>query len=81
MSTDATLTALDLTKFTKLMAAVNDFVFALTTSDPVAIAKARTYAQAFATVFDPEKPSPYIDLGNFANLVTQFADTPEVLAK
>lgn len=80
MSTDATLTALDLTKFTKLMAALNDFAFALTTSDPVAIAKARTYAQAFATVFDPEKPSPYIDLGNFANLVTQFADTPEVLA-
>ncbi|MEZ4737040.1 MAG: clostripain-related cysteine peptidase [Caldilineaceae bacterium] len=80
MRTDATLTAVDLRKFPGLMAALNHFAFALTAGDPAAIAKARTYAQAFETVFDPEEPSPYLDLGNFANLVTGFADTPEVTA-
>ncbi len=77
MSADVTLTALDLSKFTPLMAAFNDFAFALTTVDPAAIAKARTYAQAFESVFDPAEPSPYIDLGHFAKLVAEFAGTNE----
>ncbi len=77
MSQDVTLTALDLSKFTPLMAALNDFAFALTTVDPAAIAKARTYAQAFETVFDPAEPSPYIDLGHFAKLVAEFAESNE----
>ena len=73
MSQDVTLTAIDLSKFTALMAALNDFAFALTTVDPTAIAQARTYAQAFETVFDPEAPSPYLDLGHFAKLAAEFA--------
>ncbi|MCB0129077.1 MAG: hypothetical protein KDE58_42720, partial [Caldilineaceae bacterium] len=78
MRADTTLTAVNLSKFSDLMTAFNDFLFALTVTDPAAIAKARTYAQSFETVFDPEEPSPYIDLGNFANLVTNFADDPDV---
>lgn len=77
MSADVTLTALDLSKLTPLMAALNDFALALTTVDPAAVAKARTYAQAFETVFDPEEPSPYIDLGHFAKLVAEFAGANE----
>lgn len=73
MSQDVTLTAIDLSKLPPLMAALNDFAFALTTADPAAIAKARTYAQAFETVFDPEEPSPYLDLGHFAKLAAEFA--------
>ena len=78
MSIDATLTAVDLTKFSALMDAFNQFSLALTEVDPESIAKARTYAQSFETVFDPEAPSPYIDLGNFAKLVTEFSESPEV---
>lgn len=78
MGQDVTLTAIDLSKFTGLMAALNDFAFALTTVDPTAIAQARTYAQAFETVFDPEAPSPYLDLGHFAKLVAEFAQSDEV---
>ncbi|MFN8440271.1 MAG: clostripain-related cysteine peptidase [Caldilineaceae bacterium] len=80
MSVDVTLTALDLTKFSALMDALNQFAFALTEADPAAVAKARTYAQAFETVFDPEKPSPYIDLGNFTKLVAEFDDSPKIAA-
>lgn len=75
MSADVTLTAVDLGKFTPLMSALNDFALALTEADPEAVAQARTYAQAFETVFDPEQPSPYLDLGHFAKLVAEFAQT------
>ncbi len=78
MSEDVTLTAIDLSKITPLMAALNEFAFALTTVDPVAVAKARTYAQSFESVFDPEEPSPYIDLGHFAKLVAEFAESAKV---
>lgn len=79
MRADTTLTAVNLTKFGGLMQALNEFLVTLTTSDPAAIAKARTYAQSFETVFDSEEPSPYIDLGNFANLVTEFTDDADVV--
>ena len=78
MSEDVTLTAVDLSKFTGLMDALNEFAFALTGADPVAVAKARTYAQSFESVFDPEQPSPYIDLGHFAKLAAEFAASDEV---
>ena len=78
MSEDVTLTAVDLSKFTPLMAALNEFAFALTSADPVAVAKARTYAQSFESVFDPQQPSPYIDLGHFAKLAAEFAESDEV---
>jgi len=70
-----TLTAIDLTKFPALINALNAFAFALTEVDPAAIARARTYAQSFETVFGEDAPSPYIDLGHFANLVNEFAET------
>ena len=80
MSQDATLTAINLTKFGALMAALNEFAYTLTGVDPTAIAKARTYAQSFETVFGEKEPSPYLDLGHFAALVTKFANVPELSA-
>lgn len=68
-----TLTAIDLAKFPALVDALNEFAFALTEVDPAAIARARTYAQSFETVFGEDAPSPYIDLGHFASLVNEFA--------
>jgi hypothetical protein len=68
-----TLTAVDLAKFPALVDALNEFAYALTEIDPTAIARARTYAQSFESVFGEEVPSPFLDLGNFAALVTEFA--------
>ncbi len=75
-SESVTLTALDLAKFPALIDALNEFAFALTAADPDAVARARTYAQSFETVFGEEEPSPFLDLGNFANLAAEFAASP-----
>ena len=80
MSADVTLTAINLMKFAPLMDALNEFSFMLTGIDPVAIAKARTYAQSFETVFAEEEPSPFLDLGHFAALVTKFAGDADLTA-
>ncbi|MFO7634971.1 MAG: clostripain-related cysteine peptidase, partial [Caldilinea sp.] len=74
-SQSVTLTAIDLTRFSNLMDALNEFAMALTEADPAEIARARTYAQSFESVFGEGTPSPYIDLGHFANLVAQFAES------
>ena len=68
-----TLTAVDLAKLPALIDALNEFAYALTEVDPAAVARARTYAQSFESVFGEEVPSPYLDLGNFAALAAEFA--------
>jgi hypothetical protein len=77
---DVTLSALDLTEMPDLMQAFNEFAFALTAVDPAAVARARTYAQSFENTFGEAVPSPYLDLGNFASLVAQFAESDDVNA-
>ncbi len=72
-SRSVTLTAVDLAKFPALIDALNEFAFALTEVDPDAVARARTYAQSFESVFGEEAPSPFLDLGNFAALAAEFA--------
>lgn len=79
-SQSVTLTAVDLTKFPALIEALNEFAYALTAVDPEAIARARTYAQTFESVFGEEVPSPYLDLGNFVGLVTELAQSKELTA-
>ncbi len=55
-SRSVTLTAVDLAKFPALIDALNEFAFALTEVDPDAVARARTYAQSFESVFGEEAP-------------------------
>ncbi len=72
---DATLTAVDLSAIPAVNTALDGFTAALTGIDQNGVAKARTYAQAYESVFGEEGedgskwPSPYIDLGHFAQLV------------
>ncbi len=75
-----TLTAVDLQVMPAFMDAFNEFAFALAYEDPAAVARARTYAQSFESVFGEEVPSPYLDLGNFARLVTEFAGSDDLTA-
>lgn len=75
-----TLTAVDLQVMPAFMDAFNEFAFALAYVDPAAVARARTYAQSFESVFGEEVPSPYLDLGNFARLVTEFAGSDDLTA-
>lgn len=81
---DATLTAVDLSAIPALNAALDGFAAALATIDQNTVAKARTYAQPYTSVFGEEGPdgakwpSPYIDLGHFAQLAMQNDGSPAV---
>jgi hypothetical protein len=66
---DTTLAAVDLRQIAALNLALDDFIAVMATIDQSVVAKARTYAQSFESVFGDEYPSPYIDLGHFSRLV------------
>lgn len=80
ISPEVTLTAIDLTQIAPLNAALDEFVATLQTIDQDIVAEARAYAQAFESVFGDELPSPYIDLGHFAELIQSQTDDAAVLA-
>lgn len=66
-----TLTGVDLTALPDLMAAYNNFVYALQSEDQSAVASARNYAQSFTSIFGKEVPPSYIDLGHFVQLAAK----------
>ncbi len=73
-----TLTAVDLQQLPAYMTALNDFAFALTSVDPTAVAQARAYAQSFENVFGEETAPSYLDVGNFAKLVAEKAQSEDL---
>ncbi|MEW5960405.1 MAG: clostripain-related cysteine peptidase, partial [Chloroflexota bacterium] len=75
-----TLTAVDLAAIPAVNAAVDNLAATLVSVDPQAVAEARAYAQPFESVFGEESPSPYIDLGHFAQLVVELTGDEQVAA-
>jgi hypothetical protein len=71
MSDDITLSAYATAALPDLLAALDDLVVTLVALDQYSVAEARTYAQSFENVFDPQSPAPYIDLGHFAALLRE----------
>ena len=61
-----------------LNAAVNQLALALQGVDQRAVAKARSYAQPFTSIFGSDVPQSYIDLGNFALLAAQQTRDPAI---
>ncbi|NJN99572.1 MAG: hypothetical protein HC875_38460 [Anaerolineales bacterium] len=70
---DITLTAVDLAGIPQVNAAVDNLATALAKTSPKATSQARAYAQAFQSIFGEETPSPYIDLGHFAQLAVELS--------
>ncbi len=64
-----TISAIDLEKFPDLMGSTNNFAYALQNEDQGLVAKARSYAQSYTSIFGREVPPAYIDLGHFALLL------------
>ncbi len=77
---DVTLSAVDLTAVADLNLALDEFVASLTAIDQRTVATARSYARSYESVFGEDWPSPYIDLGNFAELVAQESNDETVQA-
>jgi len=69
MEQSSTLTAIDLAALPQLMDSVNNLSFSLQQANQQDVARARTYAQSFTSVFGQEVPPSYIDLGSFAQLL------------
>ena len=69
MEANITLTAIDLQKLPALLDSVNELAFTLQSSDQKRVARARSYAQSFTSIFGSNVPPSYIDLGNFMGLL------------
>ncbi len=75
-----TLTAVDLSAMPSVTNAVNDFAYALSGTGQKAIAKARTYAQSYTSIFGKQVPPSYIDLGHFAQQAVEQSQDQDLVA-
>ncbi len=75
---DVTLTAVDLGALPALNTALNKLAYALQNENQAVVAKARTYARSYSSVFGDDVPASYLDLGNLAKLVAQESGKAEV---
>lgn len=71
MSQKVTLSAVDLSAIPALMDSVNTLSHALQGTNQKQVAQARSYAQSYTSIFGPQVPASYIDLGHFAQLLQQ----------
>ncbi|MFN2164631.1 MAG: clostripain-related cysteine peptidase, partial [Anaerolineae bacterium] len=71
MGRGVTLTAIDLAAMPEFLDSVNDLAFTLQSTDQSVVARARTYAQSFTSVFGSDVPPSYIDLGHFCQVLKQ----------
>ncbi len=78
MGQGSTLTAVDLAAVPALMQSVNELAYTLQSADQSQVARARSYAQTFTSVFGPEVPPSYLDLGNFVQLLKREGSSGEV---
>jgi hypothetical protein len=69
MQDSVTLSAVDLQAVPELMNRVNELSYALQGASQKNVAKARSYAQSFTSVFGKEAPPSCLDLGNLAQLL------------
>lgn len=69
LESNITLTAVDLEKIENLNKQVNTLSISLMGIAQEKIARARTYAQSFTSIFGKEVPPSYIDLGNFVQFL------------
>jgi len=68
---DITLTAVDLAALPTLLQRFDRYLVALQDIDQAQVARARSYAQSFTSIFGSKVPPSYIDLGNFVKLLKQ----------
>jgi cell division septation protein DedD len=80
MQQDITLTAMDLAALPSLMKSVNDYSVALQRVDPRAIAKARSNAQSFTSIFGSKTPPSFVDLGHLVQLLKRTTEDKTLAA-
>jgi hypothetical protein len=71
MAQNVTLTAFDLSQTQVLIDALNGLSNELQRVNQRGVAKARSYAQSYTSIFGPDVPASYIDLGHFTQVLQQ----------
>jgi hypothetical protein len=69
-----TLSAVQSARVPDVIAAMNRFVSSITGLDQGLVAEARTYTRSYFSAFGEEVPPSFIDLGNFAEVLTTLTD-------
>src|SRR3990172_2391151 len=71
ISKKSTLAAVDLSRLPDLVSSLNDLAYQMQAEDQSIIAKARSYALSFTSIFGSSVPPAYIDLGSFVQILGQ----------
>jgi hypothetical protein len=71
MEQGVTLSAVDLDRIPALTASLNQLALALQNADQRLVARARTYARSYTSVWGRDVPNSYLDLANFVQLLRQ----------
>jgi hypothetical protein len=71
IESNVTLSAVDMAQYPELMNSVNYLAFSLQGVQQQEVARARSYAQSYTSIFGQDVPPSYIDLGHFAALLTR----------
>jgi hypothetical protein len=71
-----TLSAIESARVPDLIDAMNQFINALASLDQSQVAEARTYARSFYSIFGEDASPSYLDLENFAEVLTSMTDDP-----
>ena len=74
-----TLSAIESDKVPDVIGAMNQFVTAAASIDQGLVAEARTYARSYSSLFGEEVSPSFIDLGNFAEMLTTLTDDADTL--
>ena len=78
MGRSVTLATLDLSQVPVLIDRVNQLAYTMQETEQRSVAKARSYAQSFTSIFGKEVPNSYIDLGNFIQLIQQTSGAGQI---
>lgn len=70
LESTTTLSAVESARVPDMIDAMNQFINVMASLDQRQVAEARTYARNFYTIFGEDSPPPYLDLENFAQLLS-----------
>lgn len=79
LGADVTLSAVDLAVLPEVMTTLNALAYELQQTNQKPVAQARSYAQSYTSIFGSGVPASYIDLGNFAQLVSESSRSSSVI--
>ncbi|HSJ58885.1 MAG TPA: clostripain-related cysteine peptidase, partial [Anaerolineae bacterium] len=78
MGQSITLTAVDLAAIPELIERIDELAYVLQGADQAPVARARTYAQNFTSVWGKEVPPSYLDLGSLVQLLERESGSGDV---